>query len=877
MARSTQAGKTSFSAGELSPELSARVDIEQYRAGCQDLTNFIAKPLGPARKRNGSKYVAEVKDSTKEVRLKRFQTRVDQAFILEFGNLYIRFYADNAQVVETSKNITAITNANPGVVTSNSHGFSNGDQIYIDSVGGTTQLNGLRFTVAGVTANTFELSGINTTSYGVYTSGGTATRIYTLVSPYSDTEVQSIQTRQVGDTVYIAHPSYETRRLTRVTNTSWTLDTLDATCPGTIENGYAPALTLTPTATTGTGINFTASGAVFLDGDIGREIQNLGGSGRATITALTSSTVVVATITETFPSTSAIASGYWLMALSPVVELTPTGVATKSIISISADTIGTASPVDTFRTADIGRFIFLNGGCAKILAITSASDVSCIVVKELESLNETKNWSLEESAWSSTYGYPKAVAFHKGRLWLAGTTLQPDVIRGSAIGDYANFAVGPNDSDAVSYTLSASQPCAIQWLASSRDLIVGTSNCEIGIAPGPDGLLTSSSVDTKVRTYIGSQGQEPTLVDNKVLFIQGNQKQYVTFSYKYEIDGYEGVNLLLLAEHLGDGILQESCYARQPNSLLYVITEAGKLLCGSYLDSVGWSEFETDGLYESVNTISSSNEDQVWVAVKRTINGSTKRYIEYFDNGSGEEEVDGFLDSYLSYSQPKTVTAITKANPAVVTSTSHGFSNGNTVKFNGVLGMTQVNGITYTVANVTANTFELSGINSTAYGTFVSGNVYKLVTTISNLYHLEGETVSVKTDNAAHPDVTVSSGSITLQFPAREVVVGIPYNASISTLAATFSGSEGEMSGQRIRRVSPILRVYKSSIPTLNNNSLPAREPSDLMDEGVPLFTGDLYYGNMGWSTNGTLTISTSDVFPLQINGIFGTIEGGVK
>jgi hypothetical protein len=74
---------------------------------------------------------------------------------------------------DSSATITAITKANPGVVTANSHGFSNGDKIYIENVGGMTQVNGLVFTIGSVATNTFSL-GVDTTNYSTYTSGGSA-------------------------------------------------------------------------------------------------------------------------------------------------------------------------------------------------------------------------------------------------------------------------------------------------------------------------------------------------------------------------------------------------------------------------------------------------------------------------------------------------------------------------------------------------------------------------------------------------------------------------------------------------------------------------------------------------------------------------------
>lgn len=68
-----------------------------------------------------------------------------------------------------------------------------------------------------------------------------------------------------------------------------------------------------------------------------------------------------------------------------------------------------------------------------------------------------------------------------------------------------------------------------------------------------------------------------------------------------------------------------------------------------------------------------------------------------------------------------TISGVTQANPAVVTATAHDFNNGESVTISGVVGMTELNGNTYTVANATANTFELQGIDSTAFTAYVSG------------------------------------------------------------------------------------------------------------------------------------------------------------
>ncbi len=96
--------QTSFNAGELSPLLKGRPTLDKYRNGCETLENFIPQIQGPARKRPGTRFVAEVKDSADATRLIPFEYSTTQAYVLEFGDLYIRFYLDGG-VVESSPGV----------------------------------------------------------------------------------------------------------------------------------------------------------------------------------------------------------------------------------------------------------------------------------------------------------------------------------------------------------------------------------------------------------------------------------------------------------------------------------------------------------------------------------------------------------------------------------------------------------------------------------------------------------------------------------------------------------------------------------------------------------------------------------------------------
>jgi len=231
MARSAPAF-SSFTAGEISPRLEGRVNIEKYKEGLSDLTNMVVMPHGGVTRRPGTEYLGEVKSSSVKTRLVPFQFKTTDTYILEFGNQVMRVFRNGLQVlVSASKSITAITKASPGVLTSSSHGYSNGDEIYVESIGGMTELNGRNYRVANVTTNTFTLqdlfgNAINTTSFTTYTSGGTATEIYETATPYAEADLFDLRFVQSADTMYIVHPSYDVRTLTRTDHNAWTFATV---------------------------------------------------------------------------------------------------------------------------------------------------------------------------------------------------------------------------------------------------------------------------------------------------------------------------------------------------------------------------------------------------------------------------------------------------------------------------------------------------------------------------------------------------------------------------------------------------------------------------------------------------------------------------
>jgi hypothetical protein len=135
-----------FSKGEISPELLGRFDVAAYNAGLRRARNVQILKYGGVTKRPGTRFVAEVFDATKPVRLVPFQFSLDQTYALEFGQGYMRPAAGGGMVLEEELAITGATQANPVQISAANHAYAAGDQVFLSGIAGMTELNGRTFT-----------------------------------------------------------------------------------------------------------------------------------------------------------------------------------------------------------------------------------------------------------------------------------------------------------------------------------------------------------------------------------------------------------------------------------------------------------------------------------------------------------------------------------------------------------------------------------------------------------------------------------------------------------------------------------------------------------------------------------------------------------
>jgi hypothetical protein len=521
-------------------------------------------------------------------------------------------------------------------------------------------------------------------------------------------------------------------------------------------------------------------------------------------------------------------------------------------------------------------------GLLKIQSYTSSTSVQCKVMQKSLCVGKPlKQWAL--GVWSDRTGWPSAITFHQDRLFFGGSPGAPQKVTGSRIANYEDFREGTEDDEAVSFDLAANEVNVIKWMNSKSGLVVGTEGGEWVLNPGQTGPITPTNVFANRETDFGSSGIQSVIAEGSLLYVQHGGRNLRQFVYTFDKDSYNSFDISLLAEHMfpvGTEV-KDVAVQKRPFTIVWILRSDGVLLSMTMLvdqEVIAWAQHETDGVVESIETLN----DELWLIVKRTINGITKRYVERITPWDETLENASFMDCWAKYDGDEAViTAITKANPAVVSVASHGFSNGDVVRITGVSGMTELNNRRFTVANATTNTFELYGEDSSNYTAYTGGGIAKKCTnSISGLGYLEGKTVDVMYDGSVHPRCTVSSGSITLGsgIYGSKIYVGLPYTPVLQTLDIELENADTTIQGMVKRIINVIVRMYKTISFKMSSDGNRFEEVNFRTTESggtLPsLYTGDKRVKMPeGFSRNKYIYITQDYPLPLNITALVAEME----
>ena len=650
-------------------------------------------------------------------------------------------------------------------------------------------------------------------SVRVLNADGTAAGI-TLTTPYSDSLLSELDWAQSDSTMYLFFPYTPIYRLQRLSSTSWVMTEAPFTTKPFAEIGFTVTTSgLLSDATVGAGRALSATVATFLASDVGRAVTC--GPGIAVITAFTSDVLVTVEVTRAFSSVN-LATGQWVIDSSPQTTCTP------SASTPVGATITLTLAANGWRAADVGAMVRINGGLCRIKAYTSATVVDAVIVRELSGTTAAAAmaWSLEPAVWGGYTGYPRTGTVFQQRLIAAGNTRFPRTVWGSRIGEPLDFELGTTDDLAFAFTIDGDEASAISYVTATKELAVFTESGEYSMRGGVEKPITPTNVRVQPESGHGCAQVRPVSINRETMFVQRAGRKIRGYGYRYDFDGFSSVDITTLAEHITETGIVWLAYQQEPDFLLWGVRDDGKFVsCTLDRDQqpsvVGWALHETDGFVECMATIPNDDADQVWAIVRRSINGSTVRYIERLDH------------------------QFEPLHPSVSTDGP-------------VYGCTVDCGIVVDNAGGT-DTFSVP--------------------------HLEGEEVDIVADGSKLTRRTVGvGGAMTIERTSKRTLIGLPFSTHGTLLNPEVSTQTGSAQGQPARTSEMVMRFLDTIGARVENSQgntqdVPFRRFGPAVLDGAPEpFTGLLRVSLLGWERGESeISVIQDDPYPLHLLSVVRT------
>lgn len=479
------------------------------------------------------------------------------------------------------------------------------------------------------------------------------------------------------------------------------------------------------------------------------------------------------------------------------------------------------------------KYLHSGVGIVKITGYTDARTVTATVVTYLPAVMQAGSWKWALGAWNDYHGWPSVATFHQRRLWAAATVTDPNSFWASADDSFEEFEAGPDDTDAIAYRLVSDQVNAIRWIVPGKRVGIGTAGGEFAISASTTReAITPANIFADPESDDGSSMVRPVRIDKAPVYVDKSGRKINAFQYSFDVDGFVNDDLALLAKHITGATVKELAWQRDPYRILWVRLSDGSLASITY--------------DESQNMRAWARHPMADATVERIA-------VMYAADG---------VDQELWMIVTRAINSVEK-------------------RFIERL-----------------EPFFQRGTKAIKDGWFLDCALQYdggATTTISGLDHLEGETVSIIADGKRHADKAVSSGSITLDYSASTVLVGIAYHEDTYIDTLPVDRADVEL---RMRRKGPVgvvvdvmdtaaLEVAGFAQDESTGAMVPATfEPiifnPDLFELGTPeLVTGledvdvesDIDY-------EGKIRVRSTGPYPFLIRAIFPTIrvadqEGG--
>jgi hypothetical protein len=781
-----------FNGGIWSEQLKGRYDLENYRSAARTCENFIPTRYGHVEKRAGTKHLGFAKNNDKLCVLHPFQFSINTKFILEFGDLYVRFWANDEQIESAPATPLEVVTPYLEAELYEIQIRAINDVVYITHpnhpVGTLKRIADDDWVYYSTDIQPPFVAPEESLGIGIKSSAATGTTTISQTEVLIGNEIFSSD--YIGSKLRLFYP-IDTQVVSFIDRSISTTTVFSGS------NSYTVGQRVQGVGGIGTPAkrnvfichtNYPALGdaepplAYF---DLGIDVAAVTTSGKWSM------------------QTTGVWNGVWAIlrsldggaSYSTIKVLTSSNDANflveedqdgeNAIIKIAALQINYTGFQD--KTANLTTLSTIDYGEARVDAV-AGDGYSCtaFITKTMPKVNErTEIW--EESGFSDRQGYPRALSVFDNRLVFAGTTRKPQGFFYSGISDYNSFNSSTNNADDPFFieTISDDQS-AVQWLAWQRELFVGTASTEGALQTRNQDEAQSAENLPIIRwnESMGSAHRPALPIRDKLMILQRGRTSLNVLAYSLERDGYTGEEISLLCPHLFSSKVVQMVHTREPYSGAQVITENGDMLHLVYepsLQVAGWCKLTTQGgSFESVAVLpsdksdvgvtwgSTENEDDVWVSVKRTVNGTTRRHIERLTTGNTAKQAASDVDNMYFLDASVKVTGTD-------------------------------------------------------------------LTTITGLDHLEGETVYTLADGIKGV-YTVVSGSITLDTPADTVVAGLPVTSTFEP----FDLETEESIGRRKQLYQSKLLLWNSMGGSIASDGEDYQDiiyhtAGETMDESIPL------------------------------------------
>ena len=448
--------------------------------------------------------------------------------------------------------------------------------------------------------------------------------------------LDEINYTQAVDTLILCHEDLQTKRLVRNGDTSWTLENLPLTNLPQYPYGFdthMPNFTITPSATAGN-ITITASAAPAETGTAQAGAAN-------TITVKAASSYADDEPNGMFITlTSGTGSGQTRHVEDFVAS---TKVLTVYPAWTTAPDATTGYKVEPFAPAAVGEYAQVTStfGRARYVEFVSSTVMKAVVEVPFFDTGAilAGEWESEhgyEDVWSNTRGWPKSAAFHEARLYFGGSKSRPNTVWGSGVINYFDFNPGTGlDDESVEATINTNQLNTIVNLFSGNDFRIFTTGGEFVVLQTSNEPITPSTFFVRPQTRLGARAGIPIEdLNGASVFIQRQGKSLNVFQFGDSTASYQIQNISALSSHLLknpiDMAARRAASTDESDRLFVVNGDDGSLAVYSILvgqNVIAPSRYVTDGSFIAIGV----EVADVYVIVKRTVNGANNYMLEKFD------------------------------------------------------------------------------------------------------------------------------------------------------------------------------------------------------------------------------------------------------